>query len=229
MPDCEYGSHCTRSRCPFKHPPTSSEVRNISCCWNRRRSVYSINRDFVLMVKSVNISNNELFSLIFRHIRYGEGDLPLLIDISCRDYENNINPKVSHLFRFESRRKQCSTQVLTVTSVLRTKRQENVNMVKTVYLVTRFWICEVSSYPLNHIAAAISLCNDIDLKLPSHYNARYSYFIPIDSLCLFLLLLPLYQPAGHLYHDRWICCSFGACGCDQCCLRQIQQSCVFLY
>lgn len=143
MPDCEYGSHCTRASCPLKHPPKTDEVIISDIWWTCRGSVYSTNRDFVHMERIANISIHYLELWYQRHIRYADGDLPITIDVSCRDRENDINPKVTIYFQYYCRKRLYSKQAFVETNVIHLKRQENVNMVKTVFIVTILLTCAV--------------------------------------------------------------------------------------
>lgn len=76
-------------------------------------------------------------------MRYEDGDLPITIDISCRERENEINPKVCLFYPDKARIKRFSKQVFVATNVVPMKQQESVNMVKTVFIVMNPLICVV--------------------------------------------------------------------------------------
>lgn len=46
------------------------------------------------MEKDVNTCFIWLECISFRHVRYEDGDLPSIVDVSCREREAEINPKV---------------------------------------------------------------------------------------------------------------------------------------
>ena len=110
-----------------------------------------------------------------RHVRYEDGDLPVIVDVSCRERESEINPKVDSCSILDCRIRQFSKLEFVVINVDLMKQWENVNMVRIVYTVMKLWICVVFFIFIFIIiiVAALDLChNENDLKIPSYYNAR---------------------------------------------------------
>lgn len=127
------------------------------------------------MEKDVNICFIWLEYLTCRHVRYEDGDLPVIVDVSCRERESEINPKVDSCSILDCRIRQFSKLEFVVISVDPMKQWENANMVRTVYTVMKLWICVVFFICISMITlvAALDLCrNENDLKIPSYYNAR---------------------------------------------------------
>ena len=98
MPECEFGANCTIPGCIYKHPPPLQDVCFLVFCVCRENAC-STSRDFVPTVSDVSVSKDLLLLLHLRHIRYEDGSIPVTVDISCRNFELGIDPKVYSLKR----------------------------------------------------------------------------------------------------------------------------------